>query len=68
MTPLVCPHCGAHQSKVCDTGDPIVRQRAWRGWTGSGLWRLRECLICHARFTTEELVTGKYPQPPAPAS
>lgn len=59
---LACPTCGSRFSTVQDSGDPIERQRAWKGWSGAGLWRLRKCHDCGALFTTDEVVTGLYPQ------
>lgn len=48
---MECPHCGAMQSKVTD---------ARPGQTSGGYWRRRECASCGKRFTTEEVVRGKY--------
>ncbi len=48
---MECPHCGAMQSKVTD---------ARPGQTSGGFWRRRECGGCGKRFTTEEVVRGKY--------
>lgn len=46
---LACPACGEYASKVIDCRPSMT-----------GFWRRRECLSCHARFSTEEV-----PQSPA---
>lgn len=58
--PLVCPSCGSERSKVADTGNPLVRQRARIGWRGKGRWRLRICRDCQTEYVTTETVTGIY--------
>jgi transcriptional repressor NrdR len=45
-----CPHCGNNEDKVLES-----RQNA----TGDVIRRRRECLHCHARFTSYEQVQEK---------
>lgn len=54
--PLRCPACGSTLSKVKDVRDAPRTVKDQLGWQGEGLWRRRECLQCHATFTTEEIV------------
>lgn len=58
MTSLkfACPDCGSYRSKVCDT-------RPWfkRETDEEGVWRRRECLDCHARFSTREHIVVDRP-------
>lgn len=48
---LPCPYCRGGRSKV-------VNSRPWQ--QGAGIWRRRECIDCGRRFTTEEVVRGRY--------
>lgn len=41
---LACPACGEYVSKVVDSRPSEL-----------GIWRRRECLGCHARFSTQEV-------------
>ena len=42
---LPCPNCQQRNSHVTDS----------RGVKGGYIWRRRECLSCHQRYTTREL-------------
>ena len=44
---MKCPHCAAEDSKVLDTR-PVDENNSIK--------RRRECLVCHGRFTTYEIV------------
>jgi transcriptional repressor NrdR len=44
---FTCPHCGSSQSRVID---------ARGSWDADEARRVRECLICHRRFTTTETI------------
>ena len=44
---MKCPHCGYNDSKVLDSR-PVEENNSIR--------RRRECLECHARFTTYEII------------
>ncbi|MCC6276435.1 MAG: transcriptional repressor NrdR [Oligoflexia bacterium] len=49
---MKCPFCGNPEDKVLDTR--IQKE-------GATIKRRRECLQCHSRFTTQELVIEVYP-------
>lgn len=53
---LYCPWCQHLYSKVVDSRPAKVE----------GVWRRRECLRCRKRFTTEEIVMGKYGETTSP--
>ena len=44
---MKCPYCGAEESKVIDSRPTEDNER---------IRRRRECLNCHMRFTTYEVV------------
>ena len=44
---MKCPYCGAEESKVIDSRPTEDSER---------IRRRRECLSCHMRFTTYEVV------------
>lgn len=44
---MKCPSCGSHESKVIDSR-PVEENNSIR--------RRRECLDCHMRFTTYEVI------------
>ncbi|MBR4205198.1 MAG: transcriptional repressor NrdR [Clostridia bacterium] len=49
---MKCPSCGYEDSKVVDSR-PIEENNSIK--------RRRECLSCHARFTTYEIIDQAYP-------
>lgn len=53
MAKLPCPHCGCWHSRVTNSRP---------GVHGGGVWRRRQCVSCRKRFTTEEVIIGKYRQ------
>ena len=52
MNKIACPRCGDGRSRVVDTRP--FHQR-------DGVYRLRQCVGCDNRYTTEELVSPVYP-------
>jgi hypothetical protein len=46
--PHVCQHCGGVETIVVDTRKGVL----------PAIWRRRECRVCHARWTTWEIVVN----------
>ena len=59
---IACPYCGDLQSKVTDARPAKSVGVSVRG---DGVLRRRECLHCHRRYTTSEILIGKYSPPPS---
>lgn len=57
---IACPFCGHGQSKVTNSRPAVQAGVSLRG---DGVLRRRECLRCHRRYTTSEILIGKYPPP-----
>ncbi len=50
---IECPYCSHAESRVVNSR-PASRV--------DGVFRRRECLACHQRYTTSEILIGKYPK------
>jgi transcriptional regulator NrdR family protein len=49
---VACPNCGCLNSRVKPSRQTVEQQQT------DGYWRLRECMICHKHYETEERVTA----------